>query len=263
MSDNELSQFGINLYFDNEKFCFQYGHDSFGPISEIRHLNDIRQSLLDYNAQGPDKLYSISMDVGEKKDQEDLVNRGLLFGVVAYAKGKIGKEPVRSQGHIHSVSASTQYSTPEVYEIWNGEATILMQEYAKDNPGRVYAVRAQKGDVVIVPPNWAHCTINSGVKEQLVFGAWCIRDFGFDYDEVRAHNGLAYYPTVGQNDEINWIKNDKYNNSELIEKSPEDYSNLNINQQMPIYKQYQEDHERFNFVTKPKDYMEIWKNFTP
>ncbi|KAA6321821.1 glucose-6-phosphate isomerase [termite gut metagenome] len=59
----------------------------------------------------------------------------LLYGVVTYAAGTIGNEPVRSQGHIHVRSGFVNgYSTPEVYEIWQGEAIIYMQEFGGDNP---------------------------------------------------------------------------------------------------------------------------------
>ncbi len=26
------------------------------------------------------------------------------------------------------------------------------------------------------------------------FGAWCVRDYGFDYSEVRKHSGIAFTP---------------------------------------------------------------------
>ena len=42
---------------------FVYGEDVFGPEVEIRRLDDIRESLSDPNAQGPDELYAIAMDV--------------------------------------------------------------------------------------------------------------------------------------------------------------------------------------------------------
>ena len=35
---------------------FIYGEDVFGPEVEIRRLDDIRKSLSDPNAQGPDEL---------------------------------------------------------------------------------------------------------------------------------------------------------------------------------------------------------------
>ena len=54
-----------------------------------------------------------------------------------------------------------------------------MQEYAGDDPGRCFAVHARTKDVVIVP-RVAHCTINADPSRAMLFGAWCVRDYGFD-----------------------------------------------------------------------------------
>ena len=113
---------------------FKYGADVFGPQVENRYLRDIRGSLSDPQCDGPEIVYSIAMDVGKCKHREMLERMHLLYGVVTYAAGRLGKEPIRSQGHIHWVSKYSGWSTPEVYEIWTGEAIIYMQEYAKIIP---------------------------------------------------------------------------------------------------------------------------------
>ena len=95
---------------------FVYGADVFGPQVENRLLKDIRKSLSDPDCEGPEVVYAIAMDVGKKIHVELLKERHLLYGVVTYAAGKLGKEPIRSQGHIHWVSKFSHWSTPEVYE---------------------------------------------------------------------------------------------------------------------------------------------------
>lgn len=189
-------------------FGFQYGPGVFGPEVEIRTLEAIRKSLADPSCDGPEEVYSIAMDVGKSLHMAKLKEIHLLFGVVTYASGTLGKEPVRSQGHIHKQSAYAKgWSTPEVYEIWSGEAIIYMQETAKDDPGRCFAVRAMPGEVVIVPPGWAHATISANPKAPLTFGAWCDRDYGFEYNDVRAHGGLAWFPVVEAGNSIVWKRN--------------------------------------------------------
>lgn len=95
---------------------FEYGDCCFGPAPELRTLDSIRNSLLDHDSNGPEVVYSIVMDVGKKKHKDILNERMLLFGVVGYAAGKLGKEPVRSQGHIHKKSSHSGWSPPEIYE---------------------------------------------------------------------------------------------------------------------------------------------------
>ena len=254
---------GINIQPLVNPLSFQYGEDCFGPEAEQRTLDSIRKSLMNPNCSGPEIVYSIAMDVGKAYHKAILEELHLLFGVVTYASGKLGNEPVRSQGHIHSKSVfANGWSTPEVYEIWQGTAIVYMQETATDNPGRCFAVRANPGDIVIVPPFWAHATISADPKITLTFGAWCDREYGFDYDEVREHKGLAWFP-VYENEKLNWKANKTYNKSVLIEKEPETYSSLGIVKGKSIYKTFEDNPGIFEFVPKPYLIEQYWKSFIP
>lgn len=242
---------------------FDYGPNVFGPACELRSLDAIRPSLRDPDCDGPDPVYAIAMDVGTHEKRDDLRKRNLLFGVVTYASGRLGEEPVRSQGHIHAVSASCGRSTPELYEIWQGRAVILMQERAEDDPGRCYAVEAGPGEVVVVPPEWAHATISADPNTPLTFGAWCVRDFGFDYRGVRAHGGLAWFPRL-HNDRLVWDANPAYPFASDIQiKSPGDYSALGLISGIPIWQQYLDDPERVMWVPRPEKMDAVWAGFVP
>ena len=254
---------GIDIKVMEEPIGFRYGDQVKGPQVELRKLDAIRPSLMDPACEGPENVYAIAMDVYEEKDYQAMVERDLLYGAVTYAKGLLGKEPVRSQGHIHAVSASCHSSTCEVYEIWSGTAIIYMQEKGSDDPGRCYAVIGKPGDVIIVPPYWVHATIVGDVKENMTFGAWCIRDYGFDYDEVRAHKGIAFFPVVNEEGEMEFIRNENYQEAELIIKQAREYPEFNIEPGVPIYTQFQQDPDRFLFVSKPQTVQEIWDNFQP
>lgn len=242
---------------------FVYGEDVFGPEVENRMLNDIRGSLMDPDCQGPDIVYSIAMDVGKKKHRSLLEKMHLLYGVVTYAAGRLGTEPIRSQGHVHKISSYSGWSTPEVYEIWAGEAIIYMQEYADDNPGRCFAVYAKAGDVVIVPPYWAHATISANPNSPLTFGAWCDRDYGFVYDGIRKHKGIAWFPVFNSNDKIEWNLNEQYISSSLICKEPGDYSALGIVPGKSIYEIFENDPKSFLYVPSPQLKKDVWSNFIP
>jgi glucose-6-phosphate isomerase len=243
---------------------FHYGPGSFGPPVENRGLDSIRRSLLDPGCTGPDPVYTIAMDVGRERDRADLLQRHLLFGVVMYAQGTLGREPVRSQGHVHKASPRNGWSTPEVYEIWEGRAIILMQESDDDDPGRCFAVEAGRGDVVIVPPGWAHATISADRRRPLIFGAWCDRDYGFIYDGVRAHGGLAWFPLLGELDEaMSWRPNASYKERKLTVKRPDPYRQLGLDRGVPIYEQYIADPDRFLFVPEPHRCSAAWEQFVP
>lgn len=254
---------GFDITPKHSPMGFEYGNDVFGPEVEQRLINDIRFSLREPDCNGPEIVYAIAMDVGKKEHFELLKKMHLLYGTVIYADGKLGNEPIRSQGHIHEISPLSGWSTPEVYEIWEGEAVIYMQEFADDKPGRCFAVVAKVGDVVIVPPYWAHATISANPTKPLVFGAWCDREYGFDYSGVRAHGGIAWFPVFDANNQLVWERNEQYEISELIHKRPEIYNNLGMEKGKNIYQIFEECPETFAFVPHPALKADVWENFVP
>ena len=254
---------GFDINPTTQPMGFEYGLTVFGPVVENRTLDSIRNSLRDPQCSGPDPVYAIAMDVGKSEHRRLLIQHHLLYGAVTYAIGRLGDEPVRSQGHIHKISPLSGWSTPEVYEIWSGKAIIYMQETAEDHQGRCFAVKANPGDVVIVPPNWAHATISAEPEQPLTFGAWCDREYGFEYEAIRRHKGLAWFPVISENGAIEWHKNLNYLDCELIVKRPELYHQFAIEPGKSIYSQYEENPLRFEFVSQPQTVAEKWKGFTP
>ena len=244
---------------------FRYGPGVFGPEVENRTLDAIRPSLMDSTCSGPDIVYSIAMDVGKNAHRALLNKMHLLYGAVTYATGRLGCEPVRSQGHIHAVSRFSGLSTPEVYEIWSGEAIIYMQERAEDCPGRCFAVYAHPGDVVIVPPFWAHATINAGTDPTIPmsFGAWCVRDYGFEYTGIRAHGGIAWFPVFDRDGLLTWQENPAYKKSKLICKTSDSHPELGIVKGEAIYSTFEKDPETFSYVVNPAIMDDVWKSYIP
>lgn len=254
---------GFSVEADTDTMEFVYGEEVFGPVTEKRRIDDVRRTLRERDCTGPEILYSIAMDTGKKQHLPDLMQRHLLYGICMYAPGLVGSEPVRSQGHIHSVSLSCGSSTPEMYEILQGKACIFMQDSANENTKKAYAVFCKAGDKVLVPPGYAHYTVNADPKSFMVFGAWCIRDYGFEYADVRRMGGLSYFPLADSGGKISFEANKSYHNTELVIKQPRLYSEFKIASDVPIYQQYEEDQEHFDFVTNPQKYKRIWNSFIP
>lgn len=242
---------------------FRYGAGVFGPEPEFRSLDSIRPSLLDPSAAGPDPVYAIAMDVGREVDRSALESRMLLFGVVTYAQGRLGDEPVRSQGHVHRRSIHSGWRPPEVYEIWTGAAYVHMQEHAADDPGRCFAILARPGDIVIVPPGWAHATASADPEAAMTFGALCDREYGFEYAEVRQRRGLAWYPVLRAGGAIEWRPNPHYLASTLEVRGPGDYSALGVRPGEALYEQVSRDFDRFQWVSQPGLVEHHWPAFAP
>jgi glucose-6-phosphate isomerase, archaeal len=253
---------GLDIQLQAGSLSFNYGEGVFGPTTELRRLDDIRKSLRDPDCSGPDPVYGIAMDVGKIAHAEELRRRFLLFGVVAYASGRLGLEPVRSQGHVHAVAPHCGSSTPELFEIWHGRAMVYAQEFVDDDPGRCIVVEAGPGDQVVVPPGWAHFVVNASPTETMLFAALCERQYGFVYDGVRTRGGLAWFPVV-QNGCIEWQPNPRYGSSSVQVRDPRPYPELDLDPRMPIYRQFEVDPERVQWVSFPDRAADVWARFEP
>ncbi|MFV0406325.1 MAG: glucose-6-phosphate isomerase family protein [Propioniciclava sp.] len=252
---------GIEIALPEGALRIDFADQLHHPARVVRTLSEIRASLENPEVLGPEELYAIYMDVAAAGDLALLIRQNLLFGLVRYAAGVVGDEPVRSQGHVHAVSASCGTSTPELYEFWEGAGVVYMQEQVAADPGRCFAVQAGPGDKVLVPPGWAHLTVNAGVRTPMAFGAWCVRDYGFDYSGIPERHGLAWYPKV-TGDVITWMPNPHYGVSELTRKKPRIYTEFGISTDA-IYRQWQSDPDRMGFVARPAAVSALWQDFVP
>lgn len=242
---------------------FRYESGVFGPQPELRPLDAIRRSLRDPECAGPDPVYAIVMDVGREEVRTELQKRMLLFGAVIYSAGQLGEEPVRSQGHVHRISKHSGWSPPEIYEIWEGTAYVYMQEHAAEDPGRCYAILAQSGDTVVVPPGWAHGAGSADPSQIMSLGALCDREYGFDYEEIRKRKGMAWYPIVTSRKTIEWVPNPHYKTRDIMVRRPGDYSRLGLVRGISLYQQTIRDLDRFAWVSNPVLARDVWTNFEP
>src|ERR1017187_73105 len=251
----------LPLCLSESVLAFEYGRGVFGPGPEMRRLDGIRPSLRDPPCSGPDPVYGIGMDVGREADRTLLEQRMLLFGAVVYAAGALGSEPVRSQGHIHAIAPHSDWSPPELYEIWAGTAIVYAQERAEYDPGRCVSVVANAGEQVVVPPGWAHCVINADPHRRMAFGAWCDRQYGFDYTGVRAHHGLAWFPILTSSGAIDWEPNSNYLESTLEQRGPRAYPELGLDASQSLYQQFRDDPDSVMFVSDPERAADRWPAF--
>lgn len=264
MDDSGTMLWQRDLDFDERTRRFRYAEGVFGPPAEIRGLKDVHGTYQDTTGIGPDWLYAIAMDVYRGEHEAILKKAMLLLGVVAYNRGSVGLEPVRSQGHVHRVSSHSGWSPPEVFEIWQGRAIVVTQCTTDTDVGTCYALFADAGERVIVPPGWPHMVVNAARDEPMVFAAVCDRGYeGFEYDRLRAQGGLAFRPVYDDKGALHWRRNENYPSTRLQEKSPQRYTGSTALPEGNIYREMCADPERFAFVPWPDRCREEWKEFVP
>jgi glucose-6-phosphate isomerase len=168
---------------------------------DIRRLNDVRNVLHDQEwlkAADNIELYYMYRGIEKKGD--------LRYDVTIIPAKMLGSEFVKTKGHYH-IGA-----WPELYTVLEGQAIYLLQK--KNSSGGIenaYAVKAEKGDVVIMPPFYGHVTINPSETQELKMANWISDNCKSDYSDFEKLQGACYYyilqPGSGQ---ATWIKNKNY-----------------------------------------------------
>jgi len=160
---------------------------------EVRYLNDMKKVLYDkkWAKKAPNfKLYFMYRGVKEKN--------GLRYDITVIPPKTLGKEFVKTKGHEHI----NKYG--EVYIVLGGKAIFLMQKTKNSKVEDVYAIKAKKEDVVIIPPFYAHITINPEKKE-LKIGNWIAKECKNIYEKIQKMKGACYFYT-----QTGWVKNKNY-----------------------------------------------------
>ncbi len=162
---------------------------------DIRRLYDMKDVIYDkrWLKTAPNlELYYMYRGV-EKKD-------GLRYDITVIPAKMLGKEFVKTKGHEHV----GKYG--EVYIVLKGKAIYLMQKRQGEEIEDVYAVKAKKSDVVVIPFYYGHITINSSNKE-LKMANWMAKEVKNDYKPIQKMQGACYFYT-----KKGWIKNKNYKN---------------------------------------------------
>lgn len=161
---------------------------------QVRFLNDMKKVLYDQKwAEKTRNLELYYMYRGLKR-------RGSLrYDITVIPPRMLGEEFVKTKGHGHS----NNYG--ELYIVLHGQAIFLMQKHKNNQIENVYAIKAKKGDVAIIPPYYDHITINPSKKEKLKTANWLDEKSQHIYDVIDKKQGACYYYT-----KKGWIKNRKY-----------------------------------------------------
>ncbi len=162
---------------------------------DIRYLDEMKEVLYDRKwAKSAPNLELYYMYRGLKK------KNGLRYDITVVPPRTLGKELVKTKGHQHIGNFG------EIYIVLEGEAIYLMQKYEKEEVKDVYAVRAKKGEVVVIPPYYDHVTINPSGKT-LKMANWLSEKCKSRYDLFEKLAGACYYLVKS-----GWLKNRNYKN---------------------------------------------------
>lgn len=161
---------------------------------DIRKLNEMKNVIYDkqWLKTVPDlKLYYMYRGIKRKGE--------LVYDVTVIPPLMLGKEFNKTFGHYHLGKIK------ELYIVLKGEAIFLMQKGSWKNLVDIYAVKAKKGDALIVPEKYGHVMINIG-KNELQTANWFSINGKRDYKQFKKLGGAGYFYTKN-----GWVKNKNYN----------------------------------------------------
>lgn len=119
---------------------------------------------------------------------------GLRYDITIIPPKNLAGEYTKTYGHYHPI-AEDKLSYPEIYQILSGNAFFILQKKCPNEKVDVMITYCRKGNIILIPPNWGHVTVNA-TKDSILITSNIISDnFESKYREYKENRGAAYYIT--------------------------------------------------------------------
>ncbi|WNY26527.1 glucose-6-phosphate isomerase family protein [Methanolapillus ohkumae] len=239
----------MNSQMDFSKVCTAF---------KTRRLYDMSDVLMDqiWLKSQPDRvLYDMYREVHlSGKDLTQMKTHVLRYDITVIPPGMLGPEYIKTAGHYHPpvshLSCADAPSYPEVYQVIHGTATYLLQ---KRDLSEFIVIEAKEGDVVLIPPDFGHVTVNTSL-EKLTMANWVSDAFESEYEPIREKAGLLYYLT-----EDGFCKNKNYEQfPEIAVKKPKSYPEFELFSGVDMYG-LACDLDKLEFLRHPEKFMDAFR----
>jgi len=228
----------------------------FGPRfvePDVRRLSDLKDVIFDkiwLRSTKDRNLYFMYRDLWLTEDDRKLIESyNLRYDITVIPNGHIGREYVKTLGHYHPFIPGSRISYPELYQVLEGKAHYLMQKSGDEKIVDVVVVEAKKDDIVIIPPNYGHVTVNPSNSE-LKMANWTSRNFKSEYSDIIKKGGATYFELTDNKFE----KNTNYNNLPKIRfLEPLTASEIGLVNSRDIY-DLVKDISKLRWLNEPRGY---------
>jgi len=166
------------------------GWDGALPLPSVRTIAEMRPVLADPSCEGHAPLYFMYRDLAKSDaDRRWLQSQKLRYDLTVIPPCTLCGEWVKTKGHYHPKNPAG-IGFPEVYEVLEGEAKYLLQSQKLDD---VVMISAHAGDIVVIPPEYGHISINPSADKALAMANIVSTAFESEYGEYETLHGAAYY----------------------------------------------------------------------
>jgi glucose-6-phosphate isomerase len=183
---------------------------------DIRYLDDVRKVLQDQEWSKKNPNFELYYMYRKLKIENELV-----YNVTVIPAKMLGKEFMKTKGHVHIGNYG------ETYTVLEGEAIFFMQKTKGDIVEDAYVVETKKGQTALIKGGYGHITINPSKNQDLKTEDWSSVNCKSDYSLFEKLQGGCYYYTVD-----GWVKNPNYKNippirfEKALDSLPKDLSFL-------------------------------------
>ncbi len=188
---------GLDISFDPESGRLVLGDDIVEVEPVAKKTEALKTVLMDPEGQGPEEMFYAYRGVMHKADLAMLESHDLRHDIIVIPPGKVGKEYAKTTGHGHALVPGSTHTYSEIYFVLQGTAHYLCQKIRHGDNGKpqvldAFCIVANAGDVVFIPPDYDHFTINAG-DGTLIVGNWAGTNYKQTYDAIGACQGACYY----------------------------------------------------------------------
>lgn len=225
-----------------------FAHDARVQEASTKKYKEEKQFFLHNFLKKDRVLYSIYRGVTRIKDESLFKKHKVRYDITVLPSGKIGQQAIRTVGHTHTKTNGVSY--PEIYQVLSGKGLFLMQH---EKTNALYLMSAKKNDIVIVPPEFGHITINANESRQLVVANIFIDKRGAQqYQKFKKTHGPIWYP-IWRGGKLalkrNWSYKDSIRPIIIIIKK----NALQLNRNS-LYETFTNNPNLFDFLIHPKKY---------
>jgi glucose-6-phosphate isomerase len=191
------------------------------------------------------EVYRLYQEVKKIEDKE--LFGDIQFDIILIWPGSIGEEYNKTIGYQRS-TAENGFRFPEVYQIVEGYAEFLLQQSREKHEQikEAIMIRAQKFDLVVLPPSYSLTIINPSEKKNVI-----ARLRAVDVEEITEHyertKGGCYYRLV----DGKWEYNSNYEEIPALRLESPQNQWKSLKRGIPVYASYAYNPRRLRCLVEP------------
>lgn len=216
---------GIPLKLDRGANKLSFGKDLIIELKKARKIGEMKDLLLDKPELSDDtEIYFMYDDIYLNRDKDFLKDHPLRYDLTLIPAAKLGREYVKSAGHYHSISRDKLFSYPEIYEVLYGVVHFILQEKGKNKREieDLVSIQGERGERILVPPNYGHVAINPSSKP-LLLANLVAKECKNYYGDIEEYKGAAVFE-IEEDGETRIVRNQNYSHIPSLRKVDPDPS---------------------------------------